>query len=64
VPEAQVADLPLHPAFGQSWTRLRTTSDVPDHDCGLELPHTVVVGEGVFAWCMPGEVNRPASAPR
>jgi 8-oxo-dGTP diphosphatase len=64
VPEAQVADLPLHPAFGQSWTRLRTTPDVPDHDCGLELPHTVVVGEGVFAWCTPGEIDRPASVPR
>ena len=50
VPEAQVVDLPLHPAFGKSWARLRTTSQVPDHDCGSELPHTVVV-DGVFAWC-------------
>ena len=58
-----VADLPLHPAFGESWARLRTTSHVPDHDCGLELPHTVV-GEDVFAWCMPGAMSRPASAPR
>lgn len=51
VPEAQVADLPLHPAFGRSWPRLRTTAAVPDHDCGLDLPHTVVVGDGTFAWC-------------
>jgi 8-oxo-dGTP diphosphatase len=50
VPESQVADLPLHPAFSQSWARLRVTSGVPDHDCGLDLPHTVVIGD-VFAWC-------------
>jgi len=64
VPEAQVADLPLHPAFGQSWVRLRSTPVVPDHDCGLELPHTVVIGDDVFAWCVPAEFNQPPSAPR
>ena len=64
VPEAQVADLPLHPAFEQSWARLRTTTRAPDHDCGLELPHTVVVGEDVFAWCTPGEINPSGSTPR
>lgn len=53
VPEVQVADLPLHPAFGQSWARLRVSSGVPDHDCALELPHTVVTGGEVFAWCTP-----------
>ena len=63
VPEAKVADLPLHPAFGRSWSRLRVTSVVPEHDCGLELPHTVVVGSDVFAWCTPGEISRPP-APR
>lgn len=53
VPEERVADLPLHPAFEQSWSRLRVTSEVPEHHCGLELPHTVVIGSDVFAWCTP-----------
>lgn len=52
VPEGRVADLPLHPAFEQSWPRLRTTPGVPDHDCGLRVPHTVVVDQ-TFAWCSP-----------
>ena len=64
VPEAQVADLPLHPAFGQSWARLRTISDVPDHECGLALPHTLVVGGDLFAWCAPGEISPPPPALR
>jgi len=50
VPEAQVAELPLHPAFARSWDLLRTISEVPDHDCGLDVPHTVVF-DGVFGWC-------------
>jgi len=52
VPEAQVADLPLHPAFARSWDRLRTITELPDHDCGLEVPHTVVF-DGAFGWCAP-----------
>ena len=52
VPEAQVADLPLHPAFAMSWARLRTIGEVPAHDCGLDVPHTVV-SDGVFGWCAP-----------
>lgn len=52
VPEAEVTDLPLHPAFEKSWPRLRTTPEVPPHDCGLELPHTVAI-DGIFAWCRP-----------
>ena len=56
VPEAEVTDLPLHPAFEKSWARLRTTAEVPAHDCGLELPHTVVIDE-IFAWCSPSRVS-------
>ncbi len=52
VPEAQVAELPLHPAFAMSWETLRTTAQVLDHDCGLEVAHTVVFDNG-FGWCAP-----------
>lgn len=52
VPEGHVTDLPLHPAFEQSWPKLRTTAEVPGHDCALETPHTVVIDE-VFGWCSP-----------
>ncbi len=52
VPEAQVDGLALHPAFAQSWGRLRTDAAVPDHDCVGDLPHTVVIGDA-FAWCRP-----------
>lgn len=51
VPEDQVADLPLHPAFETSWARLRTLSGVPDHDCRSDVPHTVVIDGAAFAWC-------------
>ena len=50
VPESQVADLPLHPAFASSWGRLRTSAKVPVHDCELDVPHTVVLDD-VFGWC-------------
>ena len=53
VPEHQVADLPLHPAFADSWPRLRTSAGVPHHDCAFDMPHTVVIDE-FFAWCRPG----------
>lgn len=53
VPEAEVTELPLHPAFARSWSSLRTTGPAPTHDCGLGLPHTVVLAEDVFAWCAP-----------
>ena len=53
VPENQVADLPLHPGFAQSWAALRTTVPAPAHDCRLELPHTVLVADETFAWCRP-----------
>jgi 8-oxo-dGTP diphosphatase len=63
VPEAKVVDLPLHPAFAQSWTRLRVIATVPDHECRLECPHTVV-GRDAFGWCAPGRrISRPLSAP-
>lgn len=54
VPEDDVADLLLHPAFGQSWARLRVDVNVPDHDCARVFPHTVVVGTDQFGWCRPG----------
>lgn len=56
VPEAAVTDLPLHPAFEKSWPRLRTSLEVPEHDCLLELPHTVVIDE-FFAWCSPAGIS-------
>lgn len=61
VPEHQVADLPLHPAFATSWELLRTTASPPPHDCRLQQPHTVVIGEEIFAWCSSGAgVSPPA----
>ena len=54
VPEDLVADLPLHPAFAQSWEQLRTTVPVPSHVCEVGLPHTVVLTGTAFAWCAPG----------
>lgn len=50
VPEAEVADLLLHPAFARSWPGLRTCAEVPAHDCRWEQPHTVV-NETTFHWC-------------
>ena len=52
--EDLVADLPLHPAFAQSWEQLRTTVPVPSHVCEVGLPHTVVLTGTAFAWCAPG----------
>lgn len=57
VPEDQVADLPLHPAFAASWRRLRTVAPAPPHDCADAPGHTVVINGRVeigFAWCAPG----------
>lgn len=51
VPEREVDDLLLHPAFALSWKSLRTDAAAPPHDCGLELPHTVVMSGETFAWC-------------
>ncbi|WP_313674793.1 NUDIX hydrolase [Mycolicibacterium sp.] len=59
VPEHQVADLPLHPAFASSWDLLRTIATVPPHDCRMDQPHTVVIEE-TFAWCTPAGVSPPA----
>lgn len=52
VPEHAVADLPLHPAFAQSWELLRAKHPAPPHDC--RLPHTVMIAGRAFAWCTPG----------
>ncbi len=57
VPEAEVTRLPLHPAFAESWARLRVTESVLHHDCRLSQPHTVVhksVEGCIFAWCVGG----------
>ena len=51
VPEREVDDLLLHPAFARSWKSLRTNPVPPPHDCGLEMPHTVVMSGETFAWC-------------
>lgn len=51
VPEHRVHELPLHPSFAASWARLRTTADVPHHDCAVARPHTVVVAGETFGWC-------------
>ncbi len=61
VPEHQVADLPLHPAFASSWEMLRIAATVPPHHCGRDQPHTVVIEQEAFAWCRPGDrLNPPA----
>jgi len=59
VPEHQVADLPLHPAFASSWDLLRIMATVPPHDCRMDQPHTVVIEES-FAWCSAAGVSPPA----
>ena len=51
VPEREVDDLPLHPAFARSWHSLRASAATPPHDCDREAPHTVVVSGEAFAWC-------------
>ena len=53
VPEREVDDLPLHPAFARSWKSLRSTALPPPHDCDPESPHTVVMAGESFAWCAP-----------
>lgn len=60
VPEHEVADLPLHPAFARSWEILRTSTLPPPHDCGRDQPHTVVVESETFAWCSATGVIPPA----
>lgn len=60
VPEHQVAELPLHPAFAQSWELLRTTPATPPHDCRMDQPHTVVVERETFGWCSAAGVSPPA----
>ncbi len=57
VPEAEVTDLPLHPAFEKSWPSLRTGAEVPTHDCRLDLPHTVVIDD-LFSWCSPARISQ------
>ena len=65
VPEHQVADLPLHPAFAQSWELLRTTTTVPPHECRMQQPHTIHIEEHRFAWCQAGAgVSPRPQAPR
>ena len=58
VPEWQVPDLPLHPAFAQSWGQLRTRHPAPPHDDCLWRPHTFKIPEKIpekiYAWCTPG----------
>lgn len=51
VPEHEVADLPLHPAFASSWESLRTKAIAAPHDCRTDQPHTVVVEGETFVWC-------------
>lgn len=53
VPEDEVDELPLHPGFGLSWARLRTSVEVTDHDCDRTRPHTVVLDTERFGWCLP-----------
>jgi 8-oxo-dGTP diphosphatase len=54
VPEHEVADLPLHPGFAQSWPGLWARDPAPPHEDCRDLPHTVKVAERTFAWCRPG----------
>lgn len=61
VAEDDVTDLPLHPGFAASWQLLRTAPvTVPLHrgdERRRRLPCTVVIEDGVFVWCMPGDAD-------
>ncbi len=65
VGEDEVADLPLHPGFAESWHRLRTApATVPLHagdERRRHLPRTVELESGVFVWCMPGGPDQAPS---
>ncbi|OBA80570.1 DNA mismatch repair protein MutT [Mycobacterium sp. 1164966.3] len=62
VAEDAVADLPLHPGFADSWQQLRTAPATVPLDNGDErrqlLPRTVEIEDGVFVWCMPGDLHQ------
>ncbi|MCW1958562.1 MAG: NUDIX hydrolase [Mycobacterium sp.] len=58
VPEDDVTDLPLHPAFEKSWPVLCISDHVPAHEC-VERPHTVVI-EKAFHWCGAATTFSPA----
>ncbi|MGB9305886.1 MAG: NUDIX hydrolase [Mycobacterium sp.] len=66
VGEDEVAELPLHPGFADSWQRLRTAPATVPLDHGDErrqrLPRTLVIETGVFIWCMPGDADQAPSA--
>jgi 8-oxo-dGTP diphosphatase len=65
VGEDEVADLPLHPGFADSWQGLRTAPATVPLDSGDErrqrLPRTMEIEAGVFVWCMPGDVEQAPS---
>jgi 8-oxo-dGTP diphosphatase len=64
VSEDEVAQLPLHPGFADSWPRLRTSPATVPLETGdrrrQRLPRTMEIEAGVFVWCMPGD---PVHAP-
>jgi 8-oxo-dGTP diphosphatase len=70
VGEDEVAQMPLHPGFADSWDRLRTSPATVPLDTGDQrrqrLPRTMEVDDGVFIWCMPGDVDQapPQLSPR
>ncbi|OBG39774.1 DNA mismatch repair protein MutT [Mycobacterium alsense] len=71
VAESEVANLPLHPGFADSWRRLRTAPALLPLAHGDErrhhLPRTVEVEAGEFVWCMLGnplEADQVAVSPR
>lgn len=65
VPEAEVAELPLHTGFAASWQRLRTAvAAVPlqfDDERRLYLPRTVVIESHTFLWATPGSPDEQPS---
>jgi 8-oxo-dGTP diphosphatase len=67
VGEDEVAALPLHPGFADSWQRLRTAPATVPLARGDErrrrLPRTCEIEAGVFIWCMPGDPVQADQAP-
>jgi 8-oxo-dGTP diphosphatase len=65
VGEDEVAALPLHPGFADSWQRLRAVPATVPLGHGDErrrrLPRTLEIDAGVFIWCMPGDADQTPS---
>lgn len=67
VGEDEVAGLPLHPGFADSWHRLRTSPALVPLGHADErrrrLPRTMEIESGKFVWCMPGDADQEPLSP-